>query len=963
MAPPERTRRAFCLLLMALSYCMPQRTFPSLLCTLLVALLSGGLVSPASAQDTGTIAGVVVDVGTGESLPGANVAIKGTTTGTATDLNGRYRLTGLAPGSYDVVASFVGFAPKTVTGVEVTAGETTKIDFTLQEESAQLEEVIVEAEVAKDSEAGLLIERAKAAALSDAVSAESISEAAASSAADAMEKVTGATVSEGKYVNVRGLGGRYVNTQLNGAELPSADPDRNAVPLDIFPSGLLDNIVTSKTFTPDKPGNFTGGSINLNTRSFPEDLSLSLSASTTYHSEVEYGDIPQAEGGLDEVPTAAQDGVPPLTSTFGDPDAAQQLDAISRSFSAEMVPVSDTAPIDQSYSLSFGNGFEVLGGRPLGVIASGSYSKSVSAEEGGTSAQYVLTGNASESEVLDPDFILETQSGSVEELFGGLVGVSFKPHPNHELSVNTLFNRSDQTGARTQRGPFPRDLGQGEIFVSRALETVERTLISVQGQGQHLLSTAPTVRAEWTSSYTNTQQDEPDVRFFNSDVDSTDGRTTFSISPDIYPEPTRYFRDLSESAWSNDLALTLELGPSNLKVGGRFDYKERDLSERRFLHGSSDITFDDVDGDPQAYFSGNSGIIEGDTQDPTFGTYIVDVSQATNNFTAERTVGAGFAMIDTPLDVIGGPSALRLITGARLEYTDQTVQNRNTEGQIDVVDVLPSLNLVYAVTENMNVRAAYGRTIARPSFREFAPFNFFDFVNNEITNGNPDLKRTTVDNIDLRWEWFMRPGEILAASGFFKSFTDPIERTLEPQAVNREVTFENQEDATVFGAEFEARKRLDIISDALQYLEIGGNLTLTHSSVSIAEDELEQIRDKVPNADDSRALQGQSPFVVNLDLSYDNPESGTTASVFYNYFGDRLNTIERAGTPNQFEQGRHTVDVVASQALFQGVSVKAAVKNLLNEKYRVSQRFNGQEFVNTEYELGRTISVSFKYRL
>jgi TonB-dependent receptor len=298
-----------------------------------------------------------------------------------------------------------------------------------------------------------------------------------------------------------------------------------------------------------------------------------------------------------------------------------------------------------------------------------------------------------------------------------------------------------------------------------------------------------------------------------------------------------------------------------------------------------------------------------------------------------------------------------------VEYTNQTVENINTQGEIDVVDVLPSLNLVYAVTGNMNVRAAYGRTIARPSFREFAPFNFYDFINNETTNGNPELNRTTVDNIDLRWEWFARPGEILAASGFMKSFNNPIERTLEPQAVNREVTFENQGDALVFGAEFEARKRMDIISDALRYLEVGGNLTLTHSSVTIADEELEQIRDKVPNAGDTRPLQGQSPYVINLDVSYDNPEIGTTASIFYNYFDDRLDTIERAGTPNQFERGRHTVDVVASQRIFQGVTLKASAKNILDEEYRVSQGFKGQEFINTEYNLGRTFSVSLKYRL
>lgn len=935
---------------------MPNGISRLLACLLLTFVVTLTDPPTVAAQETGTLSGVVVDANSGETLPGANVSIQGTTVGTATDLNGRYRITGIEEGEYDIVFSFIGFAQKTITGVEIDDGEVTKLDVSLEEQTSELDEVVVEAEAAKDSDAGLLKQRAKAAAMSDAVSAETISKAAASNAADAMEKVTGATITEGKYVNVRGLGGRYVNTQLNGAELPSSDPDKNAVPLDIFPSGLLDNIVTSKTFTPDKPGNFTGGSINLNTTSFPDDLKLSFSASSSYHSEVEFGDVLQVQGGLDNVPSSIPStGVPALTAGG---DAPQTLDQISRDFATTLIPELESAPINQSYSFFFGNGFEIFGGKELGVVASGSYSKSVTAEEGGTSAQYVLTGNVADSEELDPDFILDTRSASVEDLFGGLFGLSFKPHPNHKLSTNLLVNRSVREGARTQIGPFPRDLGQGEVFASRALETVERTLYSVQGQGEHLLLSSPKLRVEWNTSYTDTQQDEPDVRFFNSDFDPVGSDTTYNISPDIYPEPTRYFRNLSEYTWSNDLSASIDVGSATVKLGGRYVYKDRELEEDRFLHASSDVTFDEVNGNPEAYFETNAGIIgETGSGRPVFGTYIVDVTQATNNFTADRAVGAGFAMVDAQLT-----NQLRVITGARLEYTNQTVENINTRGEIDVVDVLPSLNVVYSVQDNMNVRAAYGRTLARPSFREFAPFNFFDFINNETTNGNPDLKRTTVNNVDLRWEWFVRPGEILAVSGFYKGFTNPIERTLEPQAVNREITFENQEDAVVLGAELEARKRLDFVAPQLQYLEVGGNFTLTHSSVTIDGDELEQIRQKNPNADDSRALQGQSPFVINLDVSYDNPESGTTASLFYNYFDDRLDTIERAGTPNQFEQGRHTVDVTASQRLYQGLSIKASAKNILNEEFRVSQTFKGQEFVNTEYKLGRTFSLGVSYR-
>jgi TonB-dependent receptor len=915
--------------------------------------------APALAQETGSISGVVVDAANGESLPGANVSIKGTTTGTATDLNGRYRIKGVEVGTYDLVFSFIGFQQKTITGVEVAAGETTKLDVTLAEQTAELDEVIVEAEAARDSDAGLLMQRAKAAGVSDAISAETISKAAASNAADAMEKVTGASITDGKYVNVRGLGGRYVNTQLNGSELPSSDPDKNAVPLDIFPAGLLDNIVTSKTFTPDKPGNFTGGSVNLSTQSFPSDLAVSVSASTTYNSEVEYGDILSAQGGLEEIPAEARNGVPAPTTP--DPSGQQRLDEITRSFTPDMTPVLDQAPINQSYSISFGNGYEI-GDQKLGVVAGGTYSKSVSAVNNGVSGQYVLNGDVNTTDALFPDFELGAESGSVEDTYGGLLGLSYSPGSNNELSFNALVNRSEQSSARSQQGSFPRDLGQGEIFVSRALETVERTLYSLQLRGDHLLlSDAPSLRVDWQSSYTNTQQNEPDVRFFNSDIDPAGSDSTFNISPAIYPQPTRYFRELSEYSFSNDLNLTIGLGNTELKVGGRYRVKDRTLDESRFIHATvGNVQFDDVNGNAQEYFGDQAGIIgETSSGNPIFGTYISDVTQNSNNFNAQRTVGAGYVMIDTPLLLDG----LRLVTGGRIEYTNQFAENAEARDEIIETDFLPSTNLVYAVSDNMNVRAAYGRTLARPSFREFAPFEFYDFINNELTNGNGDLERTTVNNFDLRWEWFTRPGEIFAASAFLKDFTDPIERTLEPQAVNREVTFENQESALVYGMEVEARKRLDFLSPALEYLEVGGNFTLTHSSVSISDSELEQIREKVPNADDTRPLQGQSPFLANFDISYDNPEMGTTISAFYNYFADRLDTIERAGTPNQFEDGRHTIDVTASQQIYGGLSTKLSVKNILNEEYRLIQTFKGQEYENNVYQLGRTVSLSFKYDL
>lgn len=934
--------------------------------TLTVALVALMVVGPdaAVAQDaasTGAVTGVVVEEQRGAPLPGANVTIEGTSTGTSTDLDGRYRIDELEPGTYDLVVSFVGFQKKTVTGIEVAAGESTTLDVALAEETEQLEEVVVQAQAARDSEAGLLKERAKAASVVDAISAEAIGKSGSSTAAGAIKKVTGASITEGKFVNVRGLGGRYVNAQLNGAELPSASPNSNSVPLDLFPAGLLDNIVTSKTFTPDEPGNFTGGNVDLSTKSFPERRTLSFSSSVTYHSEARFDDILRQNGGLDRVPgvvpslpegdlRAENQPIPPY---FGANQQERQfLNDVTNAFSqSKITPQRKAGPINQGYSASFGDQFQIFDGMPLGVVTGITYSRSTSASRNRRSAS---AGPVSD-ESITPDFQFSGESGSTEEVLGGIANFSFKPHPDHEISLNSLYNQSNEQSAVFLTGSIPRD-DDNRIFDRRRLEPIDRTVWNVQGKGEHLLgggSDSP--RLTWNSSYSKTTQDESDVRFFTDD--RLPDRDVHRIATSIYEFPTRYFRNLSEYTWGNDLEVSVPFGFGSLKVGGTYQYRERDLNERRFIYDN--LNSPGYEGAPDTYFSKCAGFIdEGEcdsgpyqgTAPSDLGVVIQEQTSNQNNLVGDRTVGAGFAMVDTE---VPGLPALRFIGGLRIEHTDQSIETRDGQtGQITETDLLPSANLVYALREDMNVRAAYGRTLARPTFREFSPATYYDFKRQEIFDGDPTLKRTLVDNVDLRWEWFAGPGELVAVTGYAKSFQDPIERVVVEQAINREVTYQNQRSAEIYGAEFEARKRLGFVSNALRHFELGGNLTLTESAVTDTSGQAL-----------GRPLEGQSSYLINADLSYDNPNSETIVSVFYNYFDDRLDTIERQNQPNQFERGRHTVDVVASQGLPFGVKMKVSVKNVLNEDTEVYQSFPSAEFTTVRYKEGRTISVGFTYSL
>jgi outer membrane receptor protein involved in Fe transport len=924
---------------------------------LFVVLLSLGVTAaPALAQDTstkpGTISGVVVDKKNGKSLPGANVSIKGTTTGTTTDLKGRYRLTGVEAGTYKILFSFVGFQDKTITGVTVKPGETTTLDVTMAEKTAQLDEVVVEAEAARDSEAGMLKDRAKAASVSNAISAEAMSRSGAGDAASAMGNVTGASVVEGKYVNVRGLQGRYVDVQLNGTTLPSADPSGNSVALDIFPSSLIDNIVTAKTFTPDKPGTFTGGAIDIRTKSFPDDFFLDASVSTSFNSEVGIsGNILRPPSGLEEVPSIANTNVP--LSPSGDPERNQDLNNLSRAFATGVSPRSDDVLGNRSGEVAIGNQFSVLDDRSLGVIASLIYDESFSGYSGGTTARF---SQGLESDQLDPEAQYTTQRGVEKTLWGGLAGVTFQPSKKHEVGLRVLYNRDEEKIARSESGVLPRDNISGDRrFQTRVSRVIDRTVLSSQLEGSHQIGDGKDgVQVEWKTAFSQVGRDEPDSRFFQNEFDPGGGG--YAISGPVTGLPTRYFRELTEQSWSGDASVEVPVGAVVLEAGGSFRTKTREFRERLFKHTTETDSPVDFNGDPDAYVDEQAGILDnGD-----FGTYVEEVPSQGGNYNGDLNSGAGYAMADTP---VPGVKDLKFVGGARLEYTDMSLNtlDNNTQGSFSSVDVLPSANLIWSLRDDMNVRLAYGRTIALPSFREFSPFRSFNFIGDFIERGNPDLDRTRVDNFDLRWEWFPRAGEVLSASVFYKDFTDPIERTLVTESVDQSnITYKNRDDARVYGVELEVQKRLDQLASWLEHFQVGGNLTLTESRIDRTEDVLALLRRFEDDPSETRQLQGQSPYLVNINAGYENPDTGTSVNVFFNRFGDRLQTVTGSGA-DIYERARSTLDINVSQRLLKGVTASFSVKNILNSDEIVSQEFKDTEFINDERPLGRTFSVGVSY--
>lgn len=940
------------------------RTFTAVILTLIAAFIP--VVSPAQ-QGKGILEGTVVDGSTNETMIGVAVQVDSTSLGALTDLDGNYHIANVPAGMHTIKASMVGYAP-TVSSINVRAGVSTRLDIVIQADAVEVEEVVVKAQAVHNTEAVLLKDRQEAEAVSDAVSAETITRSGSSNAAEAAKQVTGTTVVGGNSVYVRGLGDRYTNVQLNGSELPSTSQYNQTVQIDLFPSNMLDNIVTLKTFTPDKSGAFTGGSVNIETKSFPDALMISASSTATYNEGTSFSDnFLTYEGGSRDW-LGYDDGTRDIPNTdkgSGIKDAslgvashdmavARKLDAYSKSFNSVMAPVKGYAPMNHSYSLSFGNNIRAAG-RPLGFLGSLTYGRSYSSYTGGKSARWNLTSPTADR--LDDYMNLSDSKSSDNVLWGALLNGAYRLSDNHVLGINFVHTQNGESYARILSGSYGENIAENATFVPNVLGYTERALTSTQLYGNHTFTGFHNIKVDWKSSYAKSKENEPDIRYFTYTYNKGfDGNLSYIVFANFYDGPTHYYRFLKESTDESKIDVTVPFTQwrgmdSSFKIGGLYSTKSRSFNERQFtFERDRYIRFD---GDPETFFSAaNIGLVDTTRTPYRFGLYIDDLSNNSSIYDGEQTIKAAYTMADMPLS-----RRLRFIGGARYETTYMKVSNPDTTGIIRIEDVLPSANLIYQPGETMNVRATYSRTLARPTIREMAPYTSFDYAASNFFIGNPHLKRTLIDNFDIRWEWFPDINDVYSVSVFVKNFNDPIERVL--KNYNGEITFQNVDMAVVRGLELEARRSLPFIPA----LKAGGNLSLMKSEVTISPDEMIIIRAYDRHASNTRELMGQSPYVVNLDLSYSNERWGFDSGVYFNRYGKRLAANSLGGTPDVYEQPFSSLNASFSKKLTAHFSVKASGKNLLDSRVTMSQAYKGKDFITSQYSDGRSYSIGFTYNL
>ena len=918
-------------------------------------LLLAGVGGPLAAQnqEEGRIVGRAVSTQTGEPIANAQIHIVGTGIGALSSIDGRYVLRAVPAGTFDIRIESLGYATKTVTGVVVAPGATVSVDLSVEPRAIALEALVVTAEAERGNTAALIQERQRAAVVMDAIGSDQISRSPDGDAAAALRRVPGMSVVEGKYAYVRGLGDRYSATTLNGSPLASPVPDRKVIPLDIIPSSMLESIVTAKSYSPDQPGDYAGGLVQLRTRDFPAFRIFNVSASTSYNSASSLQDgLGYPGGGYDflgfddgtrDLPAMVPLDRPVTRANFN----SAELQSIGQSFAGAWGPSGQSLPVNQSFGLSFGDEFELFG-RSFGFLASVNQSSDYGVQSKLIERTFSTSGGA------DPevDYAGEVTTHSVS--VGGLLNASYELAPTHRLSLNGVYNRLTDDAARTLEG-FNLDSNTNQR--NTRIQYVAQSLMNAQLRGDHQINSLGDLSIDWRAAATRAERYEPNTR--ESLYREFDG--TF-VWDDFIQSGSVFHQDMVDDGYSGGLNLTLPFNvrglPASIRVGASADRKDRSAYSRRFRFrprgGDIDSRVRTLEPDelfqPQ-YIS------------PT-GFEISEATFRTDNYDASEEIEAAFLMFDAEI-----LPKLRLVAGARVERSRQQVspvdlfpvpgQTALEGADVNETQVLPALNLTYEVTDAVNLRASASQTLARPQLRELAPFSFADYAGGFLVVGNPELTLSRIQNYDLRWEWFMSPGALLALSGFYKSFENPIEVQVLP-STELIKTWVNAPEAQNYGFEAELRAPLGLLAERLGDFSANANLTLVRSDVEagglvryyLAGSGAQEIE----VLDRKRALQGQSPYVANLGLTYFNQDAGTTATALFNRFGRRIEAVGREATPDIYEEARSQLDVVLEQRLRNNLTLKLSAGRLIGHDIVFTQ---GGDLVRG-YDTGRSVSLSIK---
>lgn len=905
-----------------------------------------------AAGPPGVLEGSVLGSEDGRPVANARIYVSGTPIDLVTDAAGGFRAE-LPPGNYAVSVIAPGFSTQTLDAVAIDSERTTLRRIKLTPAGLELPEFVVLAPFVEGSLAAFVEEKRSSAAISDILGAEQISRAGDSDAAGALKRVTGLTLVDGKFVYVRGLGERYSSALLNGAQIPSPDPTRRVVPLDLFPTELLSGIVVQKTWSADMPGEFAGGTVQLRTRGVPDAFVLRAQGSLGYGDGTTGSDGLRYDGGDRDwlgVDDGSREAPPLLTSPAPlPPGDSSALEALGEQLAGQGYAIEETgigpntgASLAVGDHIPFGDGAWSLG--YLGAVRHAQSWDSVDEQRRDFSLQ------ADGSLVPITDIARRRTERAIDTGVFLALGATFGEH--HALKATALQVRQTTDEARIDEGLA----GSGAIERQSQLEWVENQLRTWQLGGEHSLPALGGLRADWLFSRSAASRDAPNTREVRQQFSDAEQAFRFygvdnrfdALDDDVDEAriELRYPFVFGEAA-----SLDLQAGASRLE-------RERRSDIWRFTFGGGrpgDIPFLPIE-----------EILSPPNIGPDFRNQLrlQRNGRPTDFYTASQSLDGTWLAADARW------GAWRANLGARRERNLQQVvtqppNNPNSPPQVALIetdDLLPGASLTFAYSDAAQLRLAYSETVNRPDFRELSPSFFTDPLLDVTTGGNPDLQPASVTNLDLRWEYYFSPQESLSVALFRKTIDDPIELVRQPGS-GYLLTLENGTRAENTGIEFDLYRGLGALGgwphlpgllkrlpwDALY---LGANYTRIESEVDLGD-----ARGIQTNA--LRPLQGQSPYVANLSLSWLPGHGRTEAALLYNVAGERIALVGVNGLPDVYEQPFHQLDFSVATALpWDGWKAKLRLRNLLDPDVEFTQ---GDE-VQRSYRKGREIAVSLEWR-
>ncbi|GAA0879273.1 TonB-dependent receptor [Algoriphagus jejuensis] len=952
----------------------------------IVLLVLFQLLTGFAFAQNGTIRGAVYEESTGEPLFGVSILVKELSTGAVTDFDGKFEIQ-VAPGSYTIQASYLSYTTFELTTVIVEAGQVNVLqDVLMKEDASELETVTVQAAAIRTTESALMSVKRGAPNLLDGISASTFRQIGDGDAASAVKRVTGVSIEGGKYVYVRGLGDRYTKTVLNGMDVPGLDPDRNTIQMDIFPTNVIDNIIVSKSFTSDLPADFTGGVVDIETKDFPEEKTMKLGISGGINPSMHFNnnyityqggktDFLGFDDGTRAIPTGGRTDIPQYGQVVGNPNspAGLEFQQILGDFNKTLGGTRQSSLMDFGLSFSLGNQIA----RPKvtwGYNAAVTYKNETEFYQGAEFNLYAKPIDANETELE----ALEQQRGDYgvnNVLLGGMAGIALKTDASKfKLNVLHLQNGESKAGTFAFQNT---NLGANFEATQYNLEYSQRALTSILLSGTHFFN-GRDWELSWKVAPTLSSIEDPDIRFTRF------RQPTNNISTEV-GLPTRIWRSLQEENLNGKGDITRNMSLWNrdakLKFGGSYSFKHRlfNIQSFQFPTGDTQLT-----GDPNQILD-EENLFSADNRNGV--RYNPDfIPTNPNEYEAYATTMGGYASME-----LNPAEKLKAVVGLRVEQFNQYYTGTNQTGDIvfdlvemlDDLDFFPTVNLIYNLKENQNLRLSASRTTARPSFKEMSYAEILDPISGrtfigglyrETTNGGSEvlwdgnLTSTQINNFDLRWELFQQRGEMFSVSAFYKTFDRPIEMV---QFLSDPGTFQprNVGNGSVAGLEFEFRKSLRGLAPSLENFHWNTNVTVTDSKIRMSESELRSRQNSAKEGevvDDTRVMAGQAPFIINTGLSYNSYLTGLEAGLFYNVQGSTLNYVGFGNRTDTFSVPFHSVNFNLNKSFGADERIQAGlgVENILNQKREmVFSSYGAQDQIFTSLAPGTKIkfNVAFSF--